>query len=120
MKKINLSTVPANQAQDLHILLSELVGKTAAIQEEAFSIAHTFMKPWTTAQSLYHHHSKEVYLVLSGLAETIVDDSNVSITAGDVIMVNPHERHHVVTKDEEIRFLAFTLPAYTQEDFLIE
>lgn len=119
MKRTNLSTAPVIQSQNLQILLYELVGKTAAIQEESFSIAQTEMKPQTTAERHYHEYSKEVYLVLSGSADMIVDSSTILISAGDVILVLPHERHYVVTKDEGISFLAFTLPAYASEDYLI-
>jgi len=118
MHKINMVSVQPLDPND-STLLQEVVGLKARIKEEDFSIANIVMKPGVHAERHIHRSSKEVYIVTSGTASMIVDGRTYPISSGDVILILPEEQHEVYTSEsEELEFLAFTLPAYTPDDFI--
>ena len=47
----------------------------------------------------HHHPYREYFIVLEGSAELEVEDSIVPIRAGMIVMIEPGERHKVVSVD---------------------
>ena len=121
MPKIGVSEITAIPYDGPEMLLQEMIGRAAAIKSNRLSVAKFIMEPNTSVPSHFHRASEEVYFVLDGSALMTVDDKSYPITTGDVIMVERGERHQVVTREgERLEFLAITVPAYSDSDFIIE
>jgi uncharacterized protein len=118
MQKINIAATPPLDPKD-STLLQEIVGLKAPVKDAQFSIANIIMKPGTHAERHLHQDSEEAYIVTRGFASMIVNGKTFTIGAGDVILIIPGDLHEVFTgSDEEIEFLAITVPAYTPDDFI--
>ncbi len=48
----------------------------------------------------HHHPYREYYVILEGAAELEVEETQVPLRAGMVVMVEPEERHRVVAVGE--------------------
>lgn len=118
MRKMNLSETPPVDPSNPEIRLVEAVGLKAALRDNQISVAMTTMQAGAAGQRHLHRYSKEIYIILSGSAQLIVDEDFVSISRSDVILIEPGEKHAVLARDEAIEFLAITLPAYSPEDFI--
>ncbi len=118
MQRTNIATVPSLDPND-NMLLQEIVGLKAVIQDRQFSIANIVIKPGTLSERHVHHASEEAYIVTRGSASMIVNGETFTIGAGDVIVIVPGDVHEVFTgPGEELEFLAITIPAYTPDDFI--
>jgi mannose-6-phosphate isomerase-like protein (cupin superfamily) len=120
MQKINLTASHPIPNDNGTINLYEAIGLTAAIREDQLSLAKTVMQPHSAATRHYHRHSKEIYIFLSGSAELGVDENIFGVSTGDVVLIEPNERHAVLTRAEPVSFLALTVPAYSPNDFLVD
>ncbi|MEN6621834.1 MAG: cupin domain-containing protein [Smithella sp.] len=120
MRKMNLLEVDPIWNEDRTMQLFESVGLTAVLYEEQLSIAKTVMEPYSSGTKHYHIQSKEIYVFISGSAEVVVDNKTFNVSAEDLIMIYPFERHNVITRAEPVSFLAITLPAYSPHDFIID
>lgn len=61
----------------------------------------SLLKEVPKAERYHDHDYHEYYLVLEGSAELGVEGETVPMTAGAVIMVQPGERHRVLSVDPE-------------------
>ena len=51
--------------------------------------------------ALHHHDFYEVYLLLGGNAEYIIENRTYRVTPGDVLFINPNELHQPILRPEE-------------------
>lgn len=59
----------------------------------------------------FHAHSSEVFLVLSGALEALVDDEIVTLTEGDVLVVEPSTVHALApTGGGDVEMFVVTAP----------
>jgi mannose-6-phosphate isomerase-like protein (cupin superfamily) len=120
MWKMNFTDRIPGSSEDQIAGLSEFVGLVAANRDEDFSIAKIVNEPDSTATRHYHQDSKEIYIITKGSAEMVVDQSSFRVSAGDVVVILPHEWHYLITHAEAVEFLAISIPPYTPDDFLVD
>jgi mannose-6-phosphate isomerase-like protein (cupin superfamily) len=119
MKRINISNIPVQPSQDEKNSLQEVMGLKAIIHYENYSIANTTLKSCAQVPRHFHRVSDEVYIITAGSGEMQVDEDSFPLSAGDVILISPGEKHQVHTdKNEELEFLAITYPPYSPDDFI--
>ncbi|MCX7845720.1 MAG: cupin domain-containing protein [Dictyoglomaceae bacterium] len=63
----------------------------------------------------YHKEVEEIFYVLSGRAEMIVDNKNFEINIGDAIRVEPNEEHNIVNPSDDFLAVFIKVP-YLPED----
>ena len=120
MKRINISKITPQPSQNESMSLQEVMGLRAIIHYENYSIAKTILKPEARVTRHFHRASDEVYLITAGSGRMQVDENSFPLTTGDVILITPGEKHQVSTNEnEELEFLAVTIPPYTPDDFII-
>jgi mannose-6-phosphate isomerase-like protein (cupin superfamily) len=102
-------------------LLFEGIGLTAPVRDSTFSLARTVLTAEGTVVRHFHRDSRETYVILRGTATMVVDGISLAVGEGDVILVEPGERHELLAvADEGIEFLAITVPPFRPEDFILD
>ena len=75
---------------------------------------------------LYHKKNEEIYFVISGKGQAIIDGETVELTAGDWLRVAPKARRQFsAAADEGISFICIqvrenSLEEYTADDAIVE
>lgn len=67
-----------------------------------------------------HVRITEVYLVARGEATMRVDQSEVNLVAGDVIMIEPNEAHTFVTSSADYFHFVIHTPAMTSDEARVD
>lgn len=62
-------------------------------------------------ETLHAHDGYEFYIFLKGKAEIEVNDKIIQVEKGDVILVEPGEKHRVLNILEEIDYISIKNPA---------
>ena len=74
----------------------------------------------------YHKKNEEIYFVISGKGQAVIDDETVELAAGDWLRVAPIARRQFsAAKDEGISFICIqvrenSLEEYTADDAVVE
>lgn len=73
----------------------------------------------------FHFHNKqtEVYYVLEGEAEVFLNSEKFDATPGDVFVVEPGDKHHIMNRSkEDFKFVVFKidLPESDEDTFFID
>ena len=101
--------------------LFEGIGLTAPIRDGSFSLARSVLTAGGRVVRHYHLDSREAYVILRGGATMVIDGASLSVEAGDVILIEPEERHELSgVADGGIEFLAVTVPPFRPEDFIVD
>ncbi len=53
----------------------------------------------------YHKESFEYYIFLRGRAKMIIEDEVIEVSSGEIIMVEPYEKHKIEQIIEEIDYI---------------
>jgi mannose-6-phosphate isomerase-like protein (cupin superfamily) len=68
----------------------------------------------------YHVKTEEIYYILQGRAEIIVEGEVKEVVEGDGIVILPGQKHRIWnTGDEDLVFLCCCTPAYEDEDTVL-
>ena len=87
---------------------------------EKLSIAEARIKPGSATREHLHRRSEEVYYILRGEGEIYIGGEQARIKAGDVVLIPPMTRHHVVNRgEEELVRLCACSPPYSHEDTVL-
>ena len=69
----------------------------------------------------FHRDSREAYVILRGAATMVIDGISLTVETGDVILIEPGERHELAgVADGGIEFLAVTVPPFRPDDFIVD
>lgn len=121
MIKVNEHDLAPVASGDQGSLLYEIVGRTAAIAYSHLSVAKTVLSTGATVERHYHQASDEIYLFTTGTGQMEVNEERFAVGPGDVVLIEPHDRHEVVAESEDdLEFYAITRPAFSPDDYLIE
>ena len=68
----------------------------------------------------YHYKRSETWIIVSGAGVVTLDDIDQSVAPGDVITINPEQRHRVCSsKDETLVFIEVQRGSYFGEDDIV-
>ena len=87
---------------------------------EAMSIAEIVVPPGVVVKP-HHHYMEEVYHVLEGEGVVMVEDESRLVSAGDSVVIEPHEWHNVRNDGEApLRMHVTCAPAWAPEHLIFE
>jgi mannose-6-phosphate isomerase-like protein (cupin superfamily) len=69
-----------------------------------------------------HYHSEifEVYLIAQGQSVAVVDGQEIKLTAGDMLVVEPHEVHTFVSSSEDYLHFVIHAPFVAGDKHIVE
>jgi mannose-6-phosphate isomerase-like protein (cupin superfamily) len=84
------------------------------------SLAEARVSPGKATIQHYHIKTEEIYYILQGRAEIIVEGEIKEVVEGDGIVILPGQKHRIWnTGDEDLVFLCCCAPAYGDEDTVL-
>ena len=63
-----------------------------------------------TDQLHYHEHIHEYYIIISGNMKMIIDSKEIILKAGDILYVEPEEKHMISGGDKELKCFLIKWP----------
>lgn len=97
-------------------IIQEILG-LAAGGTESHSLAKIILPSGNTSARHFHKKSEESYLILSGIANLVIDEQKFTLSAGEAVLIEPHEVHQIKNKnDQDLVFLAVCVPAWHPGD----
>lgn len=118
MKNFSKVTVSSQEARtELHDKLS-LTGAEVSINNLPAGAGVPFVHS--------HKHNEEIYVVLSGKGNAVIDGETIELSAGDWVRIAPQaKRQFSASKDSPISFACIqvkqnSLEGYTQDDAIVE
>lgn len=81
------------------------------------SLAEAKLLPGRSTEEHYHAQTEEIYYILSGRGQMIVDGEKRDVKKYDGIAIPPRARHEIInTGTEALIFLCCCVPAYEDND----
>ena len=119
VKEEDLSPVVGDES--MRSKLYEMVGQSAAIEYDHFSVAKTVLGTGGAVERHYHRRSDEIYLFVRGMGLMQVNQETFPVGPGDLVLIEPNDWHEVAAIGQEsLEFYAITRPAYSADDYLTE
>lgn len=82
-----------------------IVGPNAFVTAENFVMGHVTINPGGSVP-IHSHEQEEVYLILSGQGDFLLDEQVVPIGSGDYVYIKPYSTHRLRnTSDFEMKML---------------
>ena len=83
------------------------------------SIAEATLSAGHRTRRHYHAASEEIYFIVMGAGEMIIDDARREVGPGDAILIPPGAWHTICAR-ESLRFLCCCAPPYSDADTFFE
>jgi mannose-6-phosphate isomerase-like protein (cupin superfamily) len=84
------------------------------------SLAEARVSPGKATIQHYHIKTEEIYYILQGRAEIIVEGEIKEVVEGDGIVILPGQKHKIWnTGDEDLVFLCCCSPSYGDKDTVL-
>ena len=100
--------------------LRELTGRVARAKTNDYSIARFVLAPGRGTGTSYNKVGEEVFLIISGRGNVVVDTETSVVTAGSVVVLKPQVRHSLTAADDSpLEFDAITVPAFSPDDYVL-
>lgn len=84
---------------------------------ERCSLAEEILPPGRAVGRHYHLETEEIYYILRGTGEMIIDDERREVAPGDAVFIPRETKHSLVnTGTEAMTILLVSGPAYSRDD----
>lgn len=84
------------------------------------SLAEARLLPGRSTEEHYHPEAEEIYYILKGEGQMIIDGEKCNVKRHDGIAIPPGAKHKIInTGDEDLIFLCCCVPAYEHEDTVL-
>jgi mannose-6-phosphate isomerase-like protein (cupin superfamily) len=118
MDIVDRDEVKAFITKDSSEIREILAPRNSVIKRQSLAEARIF--PGRSTHEHYHPKTEEIYYILSGRGEMIVNDERSAVKTHDGIAIPPGARHKIMnTGDDDLIFLCCCVPAYEDEDTVI-
>ena len=109
-----MKLIHSNQIPEIGVSLNEDIKKKVFLEKGYIPQLITFgsatLKPGQSVPAHKHDTMFEVFYILSGKAEFIVNNKKVELTAGDCITIEPGENHPQNNPyDKDVTWLYFVI-----------
>ncbi len=106
----NLTDVTAYRGPD-GAYVQELGGASTGMQSH--SVAVICHPPGTASREHHHTIADEVYVVLSGTGELLMDGQRITVRPNDIVILLPGQRHKIgCSGDDDLVLYVTCSPAY--------
>lgn len=99
--------------------LAEFAGRTAAARRSGYGIAKTRLAAGAFETKHHHAATEEAYLFIKGKCLIRIGGRDETLSAGDLLLVEPGEEHEIVEALEDTEFWALTVPAFDPGDYIV-
>ena len=118
MEVINRNDVTPFITKDTSEIREILSPSNSGVKRQ--SLAEARLLPGRSTEEHYHIRTEEIYYILSGQGEMIIDEEKCEVKKYDGIAILPGARHKITnTGDEDLIFLCCCVPAYEHDDTVI-
>ncbi len=101
------------------VSLRELIGRTAAVPREDYSVAHFSLEAGKGTGQSYNRAGKEFFIVTAGAGTVVVDGTESPVSTGSIVVLDPDVKHAILAgADQSLEFYAVTVPAFSPEDYV--
>lgn len=84
------------------------------------SLAEARVLPGKTTDEHYHIQTEEIYYILSGMGQIVIDGEKRDVKKHDGIAILPGARHKIInTGPDDLIFLCCCVPPYEDNDTVI-
>jgi len=81
------------------------------------SFGHVVIPPGRSSRPHYHPEAEETYAILKGRAKMVIDGKEYFLSPGDVVFIQPPERHQVFSEgNEDLEFFVVCAPAWEPDN----
>lgn len=87
-----------------------------ALNSNDFNTSITLANDIKPTTAHYHKLSTEIYWVLEGEIKILIDNVEINVDGGDLIIINPNEVHKVLSASKENKIGVISNPRWTKED----
>ena len=99
--------------------IHELIGRGVEGTTDRHSLAHVVMIAKGESLEHYHPAGEETYYILKGSAKVVIDGTEFIAEPGQAIYTAPGRSHKIMSwGEEEVEYLAITVPAWKAEDMV--
>jgi mannose-6-phosphate isomerase-like protein (cupin superfamily) len=118
MQIVNISRTKPFITKDNSEIREILSPRNSSLENQ--SLAEARVSPGKATIQHYHIKTEEIYYILQGRAEVIVEGEIKEVVEGDGIVILPGQKHRIWnTGDEDLVFLCCCAPAYEDEDTVL-
>lgn len=118
MQIVNISRTEPFITKDNSEIREILSPRNSSLENQ--SLAEARVSPGKATIQHYHVKTEEIYYILQGRAEIIVEGEVKEVVEGDGIVILPGQKHRIWnTGDEDLVFLCCCAPAYEDEDTVL-
>jgi predicted cupin superfamily sugar epimerase/mannose-6-phosphate isomerase-like protein (cupin superfamily) len=115
---LSLADVPAIPLAP-GVKLRELIGRSAAVKTDDYSLAHFSLAPGAGTGMSYNRHAEEFFVVVSGHGTVTVDGVKTAVANGSIVVLKAGVRHALTAAgDSGVEFYAVTMPAFSPDDYV--
>ena len=103
--------VPDICGQVIELINSEISGS------KLMSIATVFIDPGKESKEHFHKKMEEIYYIIEGQGEMIIDGNKSKIKAGHAILLQRESRHKIKnTGKKALKFISVDAPPFIEKD----
>ena len=118
MDVVNRGDVKPFITKDTSEIREILAPRNSVVRRQ--SLAEARLPPGRSTEEHYHIETEEIYYILSGRGEMIVDGEKREVKERDAIAMLPGARHKIAnTGQRDLIFLCCCAPAYEHDDTVI-
>lgn len=118
MDVINRDDVRPFTTKDSSEIREILAPRNSGIKRQ--SLAEARLLPGRSTEEHYHIQTEEIYYILSGRGQMIVNGEKRDVKEHDGIAILPGVRHKITnTGTEDLIFLCCCVPAYEDDDTVV-
>ena len=118
MEIVNRDDVKSSITKDTSEIREILAPRNSSIERQ--SLAEARLLPGRSTEEHYHIQTEEIYYILNGNGQMIIDGEKCDVKKHDGIAILPGARHKITnTGKEDLTFLCCCAPAYEHEDTVI-
>lgn len=96
----------------------EMIGRGEHLGDTTkHSFGHVVIPHGCSSALHYHPEAEETYYILKGNAKILIDGEEHHLSPGDAVLINPPERHQILTKgQEDLEFIVVCAPAWEPDN----
>jgi mannose-6-phosphate isomerase-like protein (cupin superfamily) len=119
MEAVNRDKVRSFITKDTSEIREILAPRNSSIKHQ--SLAEARLLPGRSTEEHYHIQAEEIYYILSGSGQMIIDGEQRDVKKHDGIAILPRARHRITnTGKGDLIFLCCCAPAYEHDDTVIK